>query len=74
MFRDQIVDEVRQIRDALASKFDYDIDKIVADARKRQGSGGHKVVSFAPDTASPAPTGERLNDPETRSQPSLNTN
>ena len=44
MYEDPIVEEVRRHRQARAAKFHYDIDAIVDDARKRQGTGGHKVV------------------------------
>jgi len=43
--KDHIVEEVRQIRDRQAARFNYDIDAILEDARKRQGTSGHKVVS-----------------------------
>ena len=48
MWKDEIVEEVRRIRDAHAAKFNYDIDAIVADARKRQEASGRKTVSFPP--------------------------
>jgi len=48
MWKDEIVEEVRRVRDAQAAKFDYDIDAIVADARKRQQESGQKTVSFPP--------------------------
>ncbi len=48
MCRDEIVDEIRKIRQENAARFDYDIAAIVADARQRQQDGSHKVVSFAP--------------------------
>lgn len=48
MSKDEIVEEVRRIRDAQAAKFNYDIDAIVADARKRQAESGRKTVSFPP--------------------------
>lgn len=41
---DPIVEEVRRRRQARAAKFDYDIDAIADDARKRQEGGGHKVI------------------------------
>jgi hypothetical protein len=74
MFKDPIVDEIRQIRDALASKFDYDINRIVEDARKRQGSDGRRVVSFARVDLSPSPTDDANTDSETCSQSSLPSN
>ena len=44
MYEDPIVEEVRRYRQARAAKFNYDIDAMVEDARKRQGTGGHKVL------------------------------
>ncbi len=46
MTRDPIVDEVRAIREQLAARFDFDIRKIVEDARQRQASSQARVVSF----------------------------
>ena len=48
MWKDEIVEEVRRIRDAQAAKFNYDIKAIVEDARKRQEASGRKTVSFPP--------------------------
>ncbi len=48
MMKDEIVDQVRQVRERNAAKFNYDLKAIVADARKRQKVSGHRVVSFAP--------------------------
>jgi hypothetical protein len=48
MCRDEIVEEVRKIRQAHAERFEYDLDAIVADFKKREGEGGHKVVSLPP--------------------------
>ncbi|MGH9948144.1 MAG: hypothetical protein ACRD6X_13220 [Pyrinomonadaceae bacterium] len=48
MWKDEIVEEVRRIREENAAKFNHDIDAIVADARKRQQESGRKTVSFPP--------------------------
>jgi len=48
MYRDEIVEEVRKIRQAHAARFDYDLDAIVADFGKREAEEGHEVVSFPP--------------------------
>jgi hypothetical protein len=48
MWKDEIVEEVRRIREENAAKFDHDIDAIVADARRRQQESGRKIVSFPP--------------------------
>ena len=44
MYKDPIVEEVRKHRQARAARFNYEIDAIVDDARKRQGKDGHRVV------------------------------
>jgi hypothetical protein len=46
MFRDPIVEEVRAIREQLAAEFDFDIRKIIADAKKRQAKSKSSIVSF----------------------------
>jgi hypothetical protein len=48
MWRDEIVEEVRKIRQAHAERFGYDLDAIVADFKKREGEGDYKVVSLPP--------------------------
>lgn len=47
MSKDYIVDEVRRIREEQAAKYDFDVKRIFAAARKRQKKSGLKVVSFA---------------------------
>ena len=51
MWKDEIVEEVRRIREENAAKFDHDIDAIVADARRLQresGRGGRFVPATEP--------------------------
>lgn len=48
MNTDPIIAEVRQVRDALAAKFNYDVAAIVRDAQKRQKQSKLKVVSLKP--------------------------
>ncbi len=45
MWRDEIVEEIRQVRQEQAARFGYNIAAIVADARKRQQEGNRCVVS-----------------------------
>jgi hypothetical protein len=45
--KDDIVNEVRQVREQNAAKFNHNLKAIVADARKRQKHSGHQVVSIA---------------------------
>ena len=53
---DTIVAEVRQARDALAKRFNYDLRAMLQDAQDRQATGGRQVVSFPPKPArKPAP-------------------
>jgi hypothetical protein len=44
MTEDPIIEEVRKHRQARAARFNYDIDAIAEDARKRERTSGHKVV------------------------------
>jgi len=46
MFKDPIVEEVRRIREDQASKYDFDLDKICDEAKKRQKSSKHNTISF----------------------------
>lgn len=41
---DPIVDEVRRIRDALAARFNYDLDAIFRDIKEREKKSGRKFV------------------------------
>jgi hypothetical protein len=51
MSTDAIVAEVRQAREALAQRFNYDLRAMIQDARERQAAGGRQVVSFPPKPA-----------------------
>ena len=46
MIKDEIVEQVRQVREQQAAKFNFDLKAILADARKRQKDSGHRIVSF----------------------------
>lgn len=48
MLKDELVEEVRKARQAQAAQWHFDLKALLADARKRQGQSGHKVVSLAP--------------------------
>ena len=48
MWKDEIVEEVRRIREENAAKFNHDLKAICDDAVKRQKLSGRKVVSFPP--------------------------
>ncbi len=43
-WKDEIVEEVRKIRDEHAAKFNYDISAICADIRQKQIESGRNVV------------------------------
>jgi hypothetical protein len=46
MAKDPIVEEVRRVREAQAAKHDFDVQAILAAAKKRQRRSAHKVVTF----------------------------
>jgi len=48
MYRDEIVDEVRKIREEYVAKLDYDLDKIFKDLKESEAKSGHKIVSSPP--------------------------
>ena len=48
MWNDPIVDEIREIRDAHAEKYHYDLEAIAADLKEQQKLGKRQIVSFAP--------------------------
>ncbi len=50
---DEIVDEVRKIRDTHASRFNYDLDAIFRDIKEQEKKSGREFVSFPPRRAEP---------------------
>ena len=42
---DEIIQEIRRIKEALAKSMDFDPDRILEDARQRQGKSGRVVLS-----------------------------
>jgi hypothetical protein len=46
MWKDEVVEEVRKIREQQAAKRNFDLKAILTDARERQKHSGHPVVSF----------------------------
>ena len=42
---DEIIREVRAIKETLARSVDYDIQRILEDARGRQRSSGRKIIA-----------------------------
>lgn len=51
MVKDQLVEDVRKVRQEQAAKWNYDLKAILADARGRQEKSGRKIVSFAPKSS-----------------------
>ena len=48
MWKDEIVEEVRRVRDEYAAKFNYDLDAIYEDIKKQEKQTKRKVVSLSP--------------------------
>jgi hypothetical protein len=48
MWKDPIVEEVRKIREAHARKFNYDLQAIYKDLKKREKTSGRQFTSLPP--------------------------
>ncbi len=48
MWKDEIVEEVRRVRDEYAAKFNYDLDAIYEDIKTQEKQTKRKVVSLPP--------------------------
>ena len=46
MWKDEIVEEVRKVRDDYAAKFNYDLDAIYEDIKKQEKKTRRQVVSL----------------------------
>jgi hypothetical protein len=44
---DPIIEEIHKIRKDFAEKFDYNVDAMFEDLRKKQADSNRKIVSFA---------------------------
>ncbi len=53
---DPIIDEVRRVRDALAARFDYDLDAIFQDIKKREKESGLVFVQGVARQPAPSRT------------------
>jgi hypothetical protein len=42
---DEVIQETRNIKEALAASMDFDIDRILDDARRKQKESGRKVLA-----------------------------
>jgi len=47
MLQDEILDEIRKIREEHAKSFDYDLDAMFVDWQKKQSESGREVVNFS---------------------------
>lgn len=54
-WEDQIVREVREVREEYAARFGFDVKAICQDLRERQNSGGRTVVKSALNPRAPRP-------------------
>ncbi|GAB4179494.1 MAG: hypothetical protein Fur006_12800 [Coleofasciculaceae cyanobacterium] len=48
MWQDEILEEIHRIREEHAKSFNYDLDAMFADWRKKQAESGRQVVSLPP--------------------------
>jgi hypothetical protein len=48
MWNDEIVEEVRKVRDEYAAQFNYDLDAIFKDIRRQEEKSHREVVSLPP--------------------------
>jgi len=42
--RDEVVEETRRIKEVLAQSMDFDVDRILEDARQKQQESGRKIL------------------------------
>jgi hypothetical protein len=47
MCKDEIVEQIHQIRDNYAKSFNYDLNAIFEDLRKKQAESGREVVTLS---------------------------
>jgi hypothetical protein len=63
MWKDEIVEEIHRIREEYAKSFNYDLNAIFADLRKKQQESGREVVNLSRKPGLTTRWGERVNDP-----------
>ena len=56
MWKDPVVEEVRAVRERQARALNFDVKKIVAQAKRKQRKSGRRLVSFAGSKDAPAGT------------------
>jgi hypothetical protein len=59
MREDPIVEEVRKVRQAHASQFNFDLRAIYEDLKNHEKASGKTFVRLAPRPAKPLPAGRR---------------
>ena len=64
MVHDSITEEIRAIRHALAAKFENDVSRILADARKQQAASGREFVRLPKRQPRTLIVAERSDEPE----------
>lgn len=47
MWKDEIVEEIHQIREEYANSFSYDLNAIFTDLRQKEAASGRKVVTLS---------------------------
>ena len=52
---EEVLEEVRRVREARAAEFDFDLKALFADARSRQGHDGRTVVPEPPRSPEAVP-------------------
>lgn len=62
IWNDEIVDEVRCVRNKHAEKFDYDISAICADIRRKQTNSNHRVVVVGEQKVKPETLSTQVGD------------
>ena len=45
--KDEVVEEVRRVREQNSAKWNFDLKAILSDARQSQATSGHPVATFA---------------------------
>ena len=51
--QDEIIAEVRAIRDALAAEFDFDIGRLFAETKRREGASDRPKIEPSPKRLAP---------------------
>jgi hypothetical protein len=59
MEMDSVIQEVRDIREAYAKQFGYDLQAIHRDLKHQEQTSGRKIVSFPPRRPNPVGTGPK---------------